>query len=123
MRVLYFHQHFSTLSGTGGIRAYQMAKKLLLRGHHVTVICGSSSRADTGLSAATGKGIRRGLVEGIDVIEILLPYSNYDNLIKRSITFLKYAIRSTFLAIRINYDLAFASSLVITSETTYSGLP
>ena len=41
MRVLYFHQHFVTPHGAGAIRSYAMARKLIERGHQVTMVCGS----------------------------------------------------------------------------------
>ncbi len=41
MRVIYFHQHFSTPKGMVGIRSYEMARRLVARGHQVTMVCGS----------------------------------------------------------------------------------
>ena len=41
MKILYFHQHFSTPKGSTGIRSYAMAQALLRQGHQVTMVCGS----------------------------------------------------------------------------------
>jgi hypothetical protein len=41
VRVLYFHQHFSTPEGAAGTRSYEMARRLLHEGHKVTMVCGS----------------------------------------------------------------------------------
>ncbi|MEA1928836.1 MAG: glycosyltransferase, partial [Candidatus Auribacterota bacterium] len=94
MRVLYFHQHFSTPAGATGTRSYQMARRLIERGHQVTMVCGSYQGAETGLSDQPEGRIRRGIVDGIEVIEIPLPYSNYDSFFKRSMIFLKFGLKS-----------------------------
>ena len=44
-----------------------------------------------------------------------MRYSNYDSLIKRSITFLKFAVKSTLLAFTEKYDLLFATSTPLTA--------
>jgi glycosyltransferase involved in cell wall biosynthesis len=54
-------------------------------------------------------------VEGIDVIELELPYSNYDSFLRRSWTFLKFAYRSVVLALRLKYDVVFATSTPLTA--------
>ena len=84
MKILYYHQHFSTPEGSTGTRSYEMAKALVARGHEVTMICGSSNTGRTGLLSAFAKGKREGLVDGIRVVEFELPYSNRDGFIKRT---------------------------------------
>ena len=37
MRVLYFHQHFSTPDGATGTRSYEVSKRLLASGHSVLI--------------------------------------------------------------------------------------
>jgi glycosyltransferase involved in cell wall biosynthesis len=115
MRVLYFHQHFSTPSGSTGTRSYEMAQRLLARGHEVTMVCGSGQLANTGLSGDAVKGMRRGMVDGIDVIELALPYSNYDSFLKRTWVFMLFALRSIGLALSLPYDLLFATSTPLTA--------
>jgi glycosyltransferase involved in cell wall biosynthesis len=115
MKVLYFHQYFSTPSGAAGTRSYEMAQRLIARGHQVTMVCGSNTLARTGLKGESVKGVRRGMVEGIEVIELDLPYSNYDSLLKRSWIFLLYAWRSIGLALSLPYDLLFATSTPLTA--------
>ena len=68
MNVLYFHQHFSTPKGATGTRSYEMAKHLVERGHDVTMVCGSSMAGRTGLSGEPVNGLRRGRVDGIEVM-------------------------------------------------------
>lgn len=115
MKVLYFHQHFVSPYGAGGIRSYAMARKLIEHGHQVTMVCGSFSGGNTGLSGPYSKGVRRGSVDGIDVVEFDLAYSNHDSLLKRSWTFMKFALRSVMLALREPYDLVFATTTPLTA--------
>ena len=115
MNVLYFHQHFSTPAGSTGTRSYEMAQRLLARGHQVTMVCGSGQMAKSGLQGDPENGIRRGMVDGIQVIELCLPYSNYDSLLQRSLTFVRFALRSVALALKLDYDLIFATSTPLTA--------
>lgn len=115
MRILYFHQHFSTPRGASGIRSYMMARRLVQRGHQVTMVCGSPERADTGLRGPFRRGMRTGIVDGIEVIEFDLQYSNADSFLKRTVTFLRFALRSIGLALTRKYDLVFATSTPLTA--------
>lgn len=115
MRVLYFHQHFSTPDGSTGIRSYEMAKRLIARGHQVTMVCGSYGGGETGLEMPFINGRRRGVVDGIDIIELDLAYSNADGFVRRGLTFLKFAIRSIGLALTEKYDLLFATTTPLTA--------
>ena len=115
MRVLYFHQHFSTPQGAVGIRSYEMAKHLIADGHQVTMVCGSYGGGMTGLSSPFVSGKRVGLVDGIDVIEFDLAYSNSDGLVARAMTFVRFALRSIRLALTERYDLVFATTTPLTA--------
>jgi len=115
MRILYFHQHFSTRSGSTGTRSYEFARRLVERGHRVSMVCGSAAIGSTGLSSAFERGLRRGSVDGIDVIEIEVPYSNRLGFVKRAFAFLRFAWRSTRLALSEPYDLVFATSTPLTA--------
>lgn len=115
MKIIYFHQHFSTPKGSAGIRSYEMARRLLAHGHQVTMVCGSYGAGATGLVAPFVRGSRRGIVDGIEVIEFDLAYSNSDGFIKRAGTFLKFALRSIGLALTEKYDVVFATSTPLTA--------
>ncbi|MBP7275303.1 MAG: glycosyltransferase family 4 protein [Kiritimatiellae bacterium] len=116
MKVLYFYQHFKTPAVAGGTRAYELAQRLIARGHSVTMVCGKT--VDLHLPASDRPGIHRGMIDGIDVIQLDLPYSNYHGLLRRSWNFLRFAWRSILLAFREPYDLLFATSTPLTA-----GLP
>ena len=115
MRVLYFNQHFSTPRGSTGIRSYEMSRRLLTRGHQVTMVCGSYGGGETGLGHPFTRGQRRGQVDGIDIIEFDLGYSNSDGFLKRALTFLKFALRSIGLVFTEAYDLVFATTTPLTA--------
>jgi glycosyltransferase involved in cell wall biosynthesis len=115
MKLLYFHQHFTTPKGASGTRSYEFARRLIARGHDVTMVCGSYGTGNTGLTGEYRKGRRSGVVDGIRVIELHLPYSNADGFLKRSVTFLKFAARSVGIALSESYDLLFATSTPLTA--------
>ncbi|MEX0661279.1 MAG: glycosyltransferase family 4 protein [Balneolaceae bacterium] len=116
MNILYFHQHFSTPAGSTGTRSYEMARALIDRGHKVTMVCGSYQLAKSGLGpGADQAGVKRGVVDGIDVIEFQLPYSNNDSFLKRTYTFLKYSLKSSLLPFKEPFDLLFATSTPLTA--------
>ena len=115
MNILYLHQHFSTPNGSVGIRSYEMAQRLLKHGHQVTMVCGSYGGGETGLSSDFIKGSREGVVDGIHIIEFDLAYSNSDGLVKRTGTFLKFAIKSIGIALTHKYDVVFATTTPLTA--------
>ncbi|MEJ6496937.1 glycosyltransferase family 4 protein [Pseudoalteromonas lipolytica] len=115
MKVLYFHQHFSTPKGSTGIRSYEMAMRLIKHGHSVTMVCGSYGGGETGLTGQFIKGRREGSVDGIDIIEFDLAYSNKDGFVKRAGTFLKFALKSIGIALTHKYDVVFATTTPLTA--------
>ena len=116
MKVLYFHQYFTTPQGAAGTRSYEMARRLAARGHEVLVVCGSAERGRTGLDMPFVRGRRRGVIEdGIEVLEFELDYSNRHGFVKRSVTFLRFAARSTGVALTEPCELIFASTTPLTA--------
>ena len=116
MKVLYFHQHFTTPRGSGGTRSYEMARALVRLGHDVTLVCGSRSKADTGVTAPYRRGKREGSVDGFTVIEIKLAYSNYQSILKRAFVFLRFGLRSIMIALTRQYDVVFCTSTPLTAS-------
>lgn len=115
MKILYFHQHFSTPQGAAGTRSYEMARRAVAEGHEVTMVCGTYGQGKTGLEGRFVKRSRRGNVDGINVIEFDLSYSNSDGFLKRSSTFLRYALGAIRLALRDRYDVCFATTTPLTA--------
>lgn len=117
MKVIYFAEHFSIPKLGGGVRPYQMAKRLVQKGHQVTMVCGGDHDS-LGLPATNKNNIYRGVMDGIDIVQISMPYSNNDSISKRAITFLKFAWKAIGFAMKEDYDLLFATSTPLTD-----GLP
>lgn len=115
MHVLYFHQHFSTPEGAAGTRSYEMAQALVRSGHVVTMVCGSSVQGQSGLMGPYENGKRRGMVNGVEVIEFNLDYSNHMTLLTRARVFLKFAIDSIWVALREPADVVFATTTPLTA--------
>ncbi|EOK5732194.1 glycosyltransferase family 4 protein [Vibrio vulnificus] len=115
MNILYFHQHFSTPKGSTGIRSYEMARRLIHHGHNVTMVCGTYGGGETGLDSTFISGKREGIVDGIRIIEFDLAYSNSDGFVKRSMTFVKFALKSIGLAFTEKYDVLFATTTPLTA--------
>lgn len=115
MKILYFNQHFITPHGSGGTRSYEFARALVQRGHQVTMVCGQNQQSGLVLPFDVERNWARGNIEGIDVISLQLPYSNYATIAWRSWLFLRFALRSAWLALREDYDLLFATSTPLTA--------
>lgn len=115
MRILYFHQYFTTPEGAGGTRSYEMAKQLVEKGHKVTMVYALNDRAKSSIEKPYQNGMRRGQYDGIDLIEFDLAYSNRMGFIKRTWVFLKYSLRSVRLIFKEEYNLVFATSTPLTA--------
>lgn len=115
MDILYFHQHFSTPKGSTGIRSYEMARRAIKHGHTVTMVCGSYGGGETGLTGQFKAGRREGEVDGIHIIEFDLAYANTDGFLQRSLTFLKFAMKSIGIALTREYDVVFATTTPLTA--------
>lgn len=116
MRILYLHQYFTTSNGKGGTdpRSYEYAKRLVAHGHEVIIVCGSSEGCDSGLNGSYCCGKREGVVEGIRVIQLQIIYSNHFGFYRRIFSFFYYVLLSTILALKLDYDLVFATSTPLT---------
>lgn len=107
MKVLYIHQYFVTPSEPGGTRSYWIAKELVNRGHHVTMITSTNRHH---LEAT------RLDVDGIDVIYVKNPgYNNYMSSIRKVWSFVAF-IRNAIKAAskEKNVDIVFATSTPLT---------
>lgn len=107
MNILYIHQYFNTPEEPEGTRSYWIAQELLKRGHKVTMV--------TGTNNALHKEAGRMMVDGIDVIYIKNPYSNYMGAAKRMLSFVKFMMKAIKVGCRQkNVDLVFATSTPLT---------
>lgn len=106
-RILYIHQHFvDPARGGGGIRSYEIARRLVAEGFAVTMLAGDAT-PDGSLPA-------RETVEGIEVIRIRAPYANHYGRARRIASFLRFALISCWMALRLPADVIFATSTPLT---------
>ena len=115
MHVLYFHQYFTTPSIAGGTRSYEMARQLIACGHEVTMVCARHGKDALDLPGSYEDPVRKGEIDGIRVIQFNLEYSNYMSLPQRALIFLRFALRSLGLAMRMDFDLVFATTTPLTA--------
>ena len=111
MHILYIHQYFTTPEKGGGTRSYEFARSLVKRGHKVTILTGSKLND----SLTNGKKKTNEYVEGVYVIYLKTPYSNYMSFKRRLYSFMDFSVRAILAGIRIKrYDLIFATSTPLT---------
>lgn len=108
MRILYLHQYFNTPQMSGGTRSYEMARRLVARGHEVQLI---TSRRDPG---GVGGSWFQTDESGIHVHWLSVPYSNMMSYWERIVAFLKFAIGAAFKAATLPADVVFATSTPLT---------
>lgn len=113
MKVLYFHQYFTTPTHGGGIRSYEFAKALVQRGHEVTMVCGGDDKQFN--LPRVSNNFNRGIVDGIDVIQIRVHTQNKDGLWKRGMDFIKFGTLGIKTAFKEDYDILFATSTPLTA--------
>lgn len=111
MRIVYFYQYFGTSKGGWSTRVYEMCRRWVKEGHHVTVITSPYDKSDI----ESFKGIRQHFaVEGVEVIVLNVPQSNKDSTLKRIFRFLQYMVLAVYYVFKLRYDIAVASSGPIT---------
>lgn len=108
MKILHLHQYFNTPDVAGGTRPYEMCRRLVESGHHVTVV--STPRRGR---YAIGKPVVAD-VEGIVVHFLPIPYSNALRLWGRLSAFTRYAVGATFVGLKARPDVVVASSTPLT---------
>ena len=107
MRIAYLHQYFNTPEMPGGTRSYEMARRLVARGHEVNMV--TSWREDD---------CRRDWFEteeaGIRVHWLPVPYSNKMGFHERIRAFFRFAWGAARKAASSPADVVFATSTPLT---------
>lgn len=101
MRITYIHQHFKLPTEGGGSRPYEFARRMVLDGHTVTMLCGGEEALDLEF-------------EGIKVKRLAVPYRNAMSTPERIRSFLLFMVKSGFLAAQTKTDVIYASSTPLT---------
>ncbi len=109
LRIVYLHQYFNTRTMVGGTRSYEMARRLVSRGHAVHLV---TSRRDPPADAP-----RRWFEtdeDGIHVHWLPVPYSNRMDYRQRLEAFARFAWWAGSKAASLRGDLVFATSTPLT---------
>jgi len=120
MKILYFHQYFSTPEGSAGLRSYYMAKALVERGHEVIMITGRHDRSALPVSA--NGNIQTCMYEGIKLVCLPVSTSNKHPYSTRIISFIIYAVIAFFTALKYPADIAIATSTPLTAAIPAVGV-
>ena len=107
MKVIYLHQYFCTPSMSSGTRSYEMARRLVKKGHKVFMISSKHSHSEI-------KERNFSIEEGIHVWWLPVKYSNNMNFIQRIYSFIVYCIYAYIIGRKLNYGLVVASSTPLT---------
>jgi glycosyltransferase involved in cell wall biosynthesis len=110
VRLTYLHQYFATPDGSTGTRSYELARRLVSRGHEVTVV--TSNAQLPGLAGA--RGVVRTSVDGIRLVVIPVAYANEMGYRARIGAFVRFAVRASYEAARLPADVVLASSTPLT---------
>ena len=79
------------------------------------MVCGTAAHGGLDLPYDKKRRWLRGSIDGIDVIALPLSYSNQDGILKRCLTFGRFAMRSVKVALTESCDLVFATSTPLTA--------
>jgi glycosyltransferase involved in cell wall biosynthesis len=116
MRILYFHQYFATHESATATRSFELAKRFVQRGHQVTMV---SSIAQLPRNGGPGSGrsrlIVRDRLDGIDLLLLNVPYSNYFSYPLRFAAFALFTAAASLAGPLLpRPDVVFASSTPLT---------
>ena len=116
MDVLYFHQYFATRRRSTATRSYELARRLVERGHHVTIVSRDTRRLEAGRDGPPrGRLIARERVDAIDVLFLNIPYANRYPTPLRLASFGAFTIAAGVAgALERKPDVVFASSTPLT---------
>jgi glycosyltransferase involved in cell wall biosynthesis len=116
MHILYIHQYFATPSGSTGTRSYEFAKRWVQAGHRVTVLTTPAQLTARDLSAnGRSEFIRRGSIDGIDVLVVNVAYRQTMRIGRRVLSFLGFMAAACWLAVCLpGIDVVFATSTPLT---------
>ncbi|HET8653206.1 MAG TPA: glycosyltransferase family 4 protein [Gaiellaceae bacterium] len=116
MDVLYFHQYFATRRRSTATRSYELARRLVDRGHRVTIVSRDTRMLEAGRDGRPrGRLVAREQVDGIDVLFLNIPYANRYPTPVRLASFTAFTIAAGIAgALERKPDVVFASSTPLT---------
>jgi glycosyltransferase involved in cell wall biosynthesis len=114
--VLYFHQYFATRRRSTATRSYELARRLVDRGHRVTIVSRDTRMLEAGRDGRPpGRLVARERVDGIDVLFLNVPYANRYPTLVRLASFAAFTVAAGVAgALERRPDVVFASSTPLT---------
>jgi glycosyltransferase involved in cell wall biosynthesis len=109
VRIVYLHQYFNTPDMMGGTRSYEMARRLVARGHEVHMV---TTQREPGNGRV--RGWRETEADGIRVHWLPVPYDNRMSYQERLRAFARFAWASAGRAAGLRADVVFATSTPLT---------
>ncbi len=110
MHILYLHQYFASYEGDYSTRSYEFAKRLIARGHQVTVLTSPAFLPPKYHFNQT----KHVTIDGIPTVIIPVPWSNSMGYVQRVWVITRFALIVTWHAMRIRADVVYVSSPPIT---------
>ena len=116
MDVLYFHQYFATRRRSTATRSYELARRLVDRGHRVTIVSRDTRMLESGRDGRPeGRIVAREQVDGIDLLYLNVPYANRYPTPVRLASFTAFTVAASVAgALQRRPDVVFASSTPLT---------
>jgi glycosyltransferase involved in cell wall biosynthesis len=116
LNVLYFHQYFATRRRSTATRSYELARRLVDRGHSVTIVSRDTRMLESGRDGKPeGRVVAREQVDGIDVLYLNIPYANRYPMPVRLASFTAFTVAASVAgALQKRPDVVFASSTPLT---------
>jgi glycosyltransferase involved in cell wall biosynthesis len=116
VKVLYFDPKFLTPRHAAPTRAYSIARRLVERGHEVTMVARDPRWLAVGEAPPLGLLGWRERVDGIDVVWLRIRYEQRFTTRKRLLSYGAYALAASAAAPRLGRpDVVYASSTPLTS--------
>jgi glycosyltransferase involved in cell wall biosynthesis len=115
MRILYIDSKFGSPRASSHARVYYFAKRLLERGHEVTIIGRDSGRMELEGAPKRRGMVTRGQVDGLDVVLLKVPYAQTFSKRKRMLSYGGFTLGAGLVAAAAGpADVVFASSSPLT---------
>ncbi len=110
MKILYLHQYFISPSGAGGTRSYELARRLVRRGHEVTLVTSNAFMPEH----ATLQERHETTLEGFKLVVLPVAYAQSMSYARRTASFFSFAASAARECVRHDADVVFATSTPLT---------
>ncbi|MGH1346599.1 MAG: glycosyltransferase family 4 protein [Nannocystales bacterium] len=110
MKILYLHQYFISPSGAGGTRSYELARRLVRRGHDVTLVTSNAFMPEH----ANLQDRHESTIEGFKLVVLPVAYTQSMSYARRTRSFFSFAAAAARECLRHDADVVFATSTPLT---------